>query len=95
VRQLRLEHLVQRRVTRERARHRVRGVVLARRHRHRGEALDRHLWRTGQVRAEAPAPEALIGQKVFTALFCNSQFPHTSVNLSFIITNIMNELADL
>ena len=37
----------------------------------------------------------LISQKVFTKSFCKSQFPHKSVNVSFIITNFDNTLTDL
>ena len=37
----------------------------------------------------------LISQKVFIKSFCNSRFPHKSVNLSFIITNIKNKLTDV
>jgi len=36
-----------------------------------------------------------ISQKVFIKSFCESQFPHKSVNVSFIITDIKNELTDL
>ena len=36
-----------------------------------------------------------ISHKVFLKSFCRSQFPHKSVNLSFIITNIKNKLTDL
>ena len=37
----------------------------------------------------------LISQKVFIRSFCKRQFPHKSVNLSFIITNVTNKLTDL
>ena len=37
----------------------------------------------------------LISQKVFIKSFCKSQFPHKSINLFFIITNIKNELTGL
>ena len=33
--------------------------------------------------------------KVFTKSFCESQFPHKSVNLSFGIAHIKNKLTDL
>ena len=35
------------------------------------------------------------GQKVFIKSFCKSQFPHKSVHLSFIITNVQHKLTDL
>jgi len=41
-----------------------------------------------------PNPQVL-SQKVFITWFCTSQFPHKSVNLSSIITNMKNELTDL
>ena len=37
----------------------------------------------------------VIAQKVFIPLLCKSQFPHKSVNSSFIITDIKNTLRDL
>ena len=37
----------------------------------------------------------LISQKVLIKLFCKSRFPHKSVNLSFLVTNIKNKLTDL
>jgi len=37
----------------------------------------------------------LISQRVSTKSFCTNQFPHKSVNVSFVITNINNELTDL
>ena len=37
----------------------------------------------------------LISQKVFTTLFCKSQFPNQSVHVSFIIINIRDKLTDL
>jgi len=37
----------------------------------------------------------LISHTVFTKLFGNSQFPHKSVKLSCIITNIKNKLTNL
>ena len=37
----------------------------------------------------------LISHKVFIKAFLKSQFPYKSVNLSFIITDIQNELTDL
>ena len=36
-----------------------------------------------------------ISQKVFQKSFCKSQFPHKSVNLSFIITDTKNKLTNL
>ena len=40
-------------------------------------------------------PRNIISQKVFTKSFCKGQFPHKSVNLTFIITNIKNKSTDL
>jgi len=40
-------------------------------------------------------PSWLISQKVFIKFFCKSQFPHKSVNISFIITNMKNEFTNL
>ena len=37
----------------------------------------------------------LISHKVFIKSFCKSQSSHKSVNLSFIVTNIKNELTNL
>ena len=37
----------------------------------------------------------LISQKVFVKSFRKSQFPHKSVNGSFLITNIKNKWTDL
>ena len=37
----------------------------------------------------------LIPQIVLAKSFCKSRFPHKSVNLSAIITNIKNELSDV
>ena len=42
-----------------------------------------------------PTPHTLVSQKVFMKMFCKSQFPHKSVNVSCIITNIKNEFTDL
>ena len=42
-----------------------------------------------------PHPETLISQIVFVKSFLKSQFPHKSVNSSFIITNMKNKLTDL
>jgi len=39
--------------------------------------------------------DALISQKVFIKSFFKSQFPHKSVKLSFIITNMKNKLTNL
>ena len=36
----------------------------------------------------------LVFQKVFIKLFCTSQFPDQSVNVSFIITNMKNKLTN-
>ena len=36
----------------------------------------------------------LISPKLFMRLFCKSQFPHKSVNLSLIVTNVKNKLTD-
>jgi len=38
---------------------------------------------------------ALISHEVLLTSFCKSQFPHKSVNLSFMITTAKNELTDL
>jgi len=38
---------------------------------------------------------AFISQKLFLESLCKSQFPHKSVNLSFILVNIKNKLTDL
>ena len=38
--------------------------------------------------------KSITSQKVFMKSFCKSQFPHNSVNLSLIITNIKNNLTD-
>ena len=35
---------------------------------------------------------SLISPKLFITSFCKSQFPHISINVSFIITNIKNKL---
>ena len=55
-----------------------------------------------KIRALAPVtcvmvslPHTLTSQKVFIKPFCKSQFPHKSVNLSFIITHIKIQLRDL
>ena len=37
----------------------------------------------------------LISQKVSIKSFCKSQFPHTSVNLSFSVTDVKDTLIDL
>ena len=37
----------------------------------------------------------LISQNVLIKLFSKSQFPHKSVNLSFIITSMKNKFTDL
>ena len=37
----------------------------------------------------------LISQKVLIKPSCKSQFPHRSVNLSIIVTNMKNKLSDL
>ena len=37
----------------------------------------------------------IVSQRVFIKLFCISQFPHKSVNLSFIIVIIRDELTNL
>ena len=42
-----------------------------------------------------PRVWGFISQKVLITLFCKSRFPHTSVNLSFVITNVQNKLTDL
>ena len=56
----------------------------------------------GGARLAGPAEEDLraveehiIGGDPQGEPFCKSQFPHESVNLSFIITNIKNKLTDL
>jgi len=41
------------------------------------------------------AATSLFSQKVFIKLFYKSQFPHKSVNLSFIITDTKNKVTDL
>ena len=51
----------------------------------RGESMD-------VIRRAVPATDfALISQRVFVKLFCTSQPPHKSVNLSFTIANIKNK----
>ena len=45
--------------------------------------------------ATAPPFPDLVSQKVFIKLFCKSQFPHQSVNLSFIVTNMKDKLTNL
>ena len=37
----------------------------------------------------------IFSHKVFTNSFCKSQFPQKSVNVSFVIADIKNELTDL
>ena len=39
--------------------------------------------------------QALISQKGFIKSFCNSQFPHKSVNLSFISVMLKDKLTSL
>ena len=39
-------------------------------------------------------PAKLISQNMFIGLFCESQFPHKFVNVSFIIAYIKNKLTD-
>ena len=41
------------------------------------------------------AHRCLILQKVFTKMFCEHQFPHKSVDVSFIITKIRDQLTNL
>ena len=36
-----------------------------------------------------------ISHKVFSKIFCRSQLPHKSVNVSFTITNTKNKLTNL
>ena len=49
--------------------------------------------------ARAAAPQLREGRsspgKVFSKSFCKSQFPHESVNLSFILVMIKDQLMDL
>ena len=42
-----------------------------------------------------PWISTLISHRLFLESFCRSQFPHKSVNLSFTITNIKNNMTDL
>ena len=44
---------------------------------------------------EAEGRVSCISQKVFIRSFGRSQFPHKSVNLSFIITDVKHKLTDL
>ena len=41
------------------------------------------------------APTDLVSQKLSIQVFGKSQFPHTSVNFSFIITCVKNKSTDL
>ena len=49
----------------------------------------------GDYAFDLKVPTKVISQKLFTKSFCRSQFPHKSVNLSFIMANINNKLTDL
>ena len=70
----------------------------------RGGTCSRRRTRRGRCgRCSSPRPRRnsspstscrSIPQKVLIKLFCKSQFPHKSVNLSFIITNIKIKLTD-
>jgi len=50
---------------------------------------------SGSRKSMPSACRNLISQKVFIKSFGKSQFPHKSVNLSCIITNIKDQLTDL
>ena len=56
-----------------------------------------HITRSEIVASFGPPPIStrIISQKVFIKSFCKSQFPHRSVELSFIITNLKSKLTDL
>ena len=49
----------------------------------------------GMAEALKKEEKVLISLKVFIKSFCKSQFPHKSVNLSFIITDLKDKLTSL
>ena len=52
--------------------------------------------RSPSSRQSRPLPtQTLVSQKVFIQSFCKRQFPHKSVNSSFIITSINDKLTNL
>ena len=52
-------------------------------------------FRTFFSKMDGHARGELISQKVFMKSFRKSQFPHKSVNVSLIITNVKNKLTGL
>ena len=60
--------------------------------------LDVQRFKSTPLRSEADARKRLlvfISQQVFVKSFCKSQFPHKSVNLSFILVTINDKLTDV
>ena len=56
-----------------------------------GERVEEFVQNVG-AEARVLASQDQISQKVFIKSFCKSQFPHKSVNSSFIIANVINKL---